>query len=79
MYRTTVNFKIKPALDHDKQKILEMFFKDWIDNTSIQYTFDANNLHDIDVLRVGFEHQEDATALILKGIPYEFRNYIEIV
>lgn len=79
MYNRTVKFRIIGHIaGTDKEQILEMFFKDWVDNTSTNYNVDIHSWHSLDILEVKFENEEDALALRLKGIPEEFRPYIEI-
>jgi len=89
MYQTSLYFKFKNTSDSDKQKILEMFFKAWVDDTcnnEVGYALMRDYLHDdykttpvIETFRVDFERMEDAVALKLKGVPDEFQNYLEIV
>lgn len=83
-------FKIKDTVDVDKHQLLELFFKDWIDNTcdrQVQYRVERDVEKDWmpgmvryrETFRVDFEKQEDFVALKLKGIPSEFTNFLEIV
>lgn len=81
---TTLKFRIKNTIGFDKHKILELFIKDWIDGTcdqEVQYNMfqDPQPPGLARIFRVDFFNQEDATALRLKGIPSEFRDYIEII
>ena len=90
----SIYFVVKTDVKKDKHQILEMFFKDWIDascNNEVEYTvehlpdiFSRNGYYFATApqnkrYRVDFEKQEDALALLLRGVPEEFRNYLEIV
>jgi len=88
MYQTSLLFRIKDSAALEKHRILEIFFKSWIDNTcnnEVGYTLEkvAEVSTDVsqwqELYRVDFEHIEDATVLRLKGIPTELQNYVEIV
>jgi len=83
-------FKIKDNVDIDKYRILELFFKDWVDNTcenQVQYKVQRDVIkewipgmvHYSETFRVDFERQEDAVAMKLKGVPQKFQTYLEIV
>jgi len=78
-------FKIKDTVDIDKHRLLELFFKDWVDDTcdnQVNYKVEktiSSGIGRYDIFRVDFETQEDITAVILKGIPQEFQSYLEIV
>lgn len=83
-------FKIKDSVDVDKHRLLELFFKDWIDdscNREVQYKIERDFEKDWipgmvryrETFRVDFEKQEDCLALKLKGVPKEFKNFIELV
>jgi hypothetical protein len=80
-------YKIKDTVDAEKHYLLELFFKDWVDescNNQVNYKFESRKQKngstlDEEVLRVDFETQEDAVILTLKGIPVEFQDYLEIV
>lgn len=80
-------FKTKANIDTNKHKVLEILFKDWVDdicNNKVDYFIDNSYLvSGIDghtkTFRVDFQEYEDALALKLKGIPVEFREYLEIV
>lgn len=75
MYSTSLSYRVKPYGD-DNYRILQFFFKAWVDETcdnEVQYTMNPDDI------KVDFEHPEDAIALKLKGIPDEFQNYLEIV
>ena len=85
MYQTSLYFKIKDSTALEKYKLLEIFFKSWVDdscNNEVSY-----NLVQIpstprlfsEIYRVDFDRIEDAVALKLKGIPSEFQDYIELV
>lgn len=79
-HQTSLLFKIKGTTSFDKHRILEMFFKSWVDDVchnDVSYT----NLwlsSDEEVYRVDFEYEEDAVILKLKAFPKEFQNHIEI-
>ena len=83
MYQTSLIFKIKDsATDLEKQRILVLFFKSWIDDlckNKVFYEFNYDHLRYRDLCKVEFEHSEDAVVLKLKGIPDEFSQYIEFV
>lgn len=82
-------FKIKDTVDIDKHRLIELFFKGWIDDTcdnQVQYeikkvfrTWEPGMVHCSETFRVYFEKGEDAVALRLKGIPEEFRDFLEII
>jgi hypothetical protein len=83
-------FKIKANVDVDKHRLLELFFKDWVDDTcenQVQYNVERDVDKDWEpgmvryreTFRVDFDRQEDALALRLRGVPQEFRDFLEIV
>lgn len=83
-------FKIKDTVDVDKHRLLEIFFKDWVDdscNNQVQYRVERDvkkdwqpgMVHYHETFRVDFEKQEDAVVMSLKGVPKEFQMYLEIV
>lgn len=81
-------FKIKDSVNVDKHKILEFFFADWVDNTcekEVNYSSERRVDERFGIpyyqktLRVDFDRQEDALAIMLKGIPKEFQSYLEII
>lgn len=90
MYQTSLFFHLRT--DQDRKNILKMFFKDWADticNSEVTYsstttdTLSYNNyipttVYD-EIIRVDFEHEEDAVAMKLKGIPEEFQKYLTII
>lgn len=87
---TSLYFKIKSDIDADNERIIELFFRDWVDSTcnnEVHYDVDDipviafNNVgkaHFYRRVRVDFEKQEDAVALVLKGVPPEFTNHLEL-
>jgi len=78
---TSLKFKIKDSVVSEKRRLLELFFRDWVDDScdsQVQYSFESIDKFQ-DILLVDFDTQEDALALKLKGIPEEFRQYIDIV
>lgn len=78
MYQTSLLFKIKDN-NIPNQRILDMFFKSWIDDicdNEVQYTVEHNVL---DTLRVDFDKREDAVLVKLRGIPTEFDKYLEFI
>lgn len=88
MYQTSLFFKIKDTAVLEKHRILEIFFKSWIDdacNNEVEYTLiDVSEAPTGSFLweetyRVDFECTEDAVALKLKDVPLEFKSYIEMV
>lgn len=86
MYQTSLFFKIKDSAALDKHRILEIFFKSWVDDTcnnEVMYNIipsinPQKHLFE-ELYRIDFERVEDALALKLKGVPHEFQNYIEII
>lgn len=83
-------FKVKANVDADKQRLLELFFKDWVDDTcnnevhynverDVEKDWEPGMVRYRETFRVDFERQEDAVALRLKGVPKEFQNFLEIV
>jgi hypothetical protein len=83
---SSVIFRIKESVDIEKHKIIELFFKDWVDGTcdnqvkyKTGYVPKWQHLNLQGTLRVEFEMQEDATALRLRGVPHYFRDYLEII
>lgn len=94
MDQTSILFKIKDRADLDNHRILEIFFKAWVDeicNNEVQYkverdvnddrpygNYDSYNRWP-ETFRINFNREEDAVILKLKGIPEEFQNYLEFV
>lgn len=83
-------FKIKDSVNSDKHRLLELFFKDWVDDAcdnQVEYRIEKEStkewqpgmVHYTETFRVDFLKQEDALAIKLKGIPEEFESYLEIV
>jgi hypothetical protein len=63
-----------------------MFFEDWADgicnNEVIYSTYIANRPLfgvEIEIIKVDCVREEDAVAMKLRGVPEEFRQYLEIV
>lgn len=63
-----------------------MFFQGWADeicNNEVSYSTVAINggsrMWWNEIIRVEFVNEEDAVAIKLKGIPDEFKEYLEIV
>jgi hypothetical protein len=80
MYQTSLFFKITAPNFANKDRMLELFFKSWIDNAcNNNVTFTNVTNPTINTVRVDFDFSEDAIALRLKGIPSEFTNYIDLV
>jgi hypothetical protein len=90
MYDTSLIFRIKDTLPLTNHKILELFFKSWVDeachnNVKYEISRDINGEWEPgnhifnETFRVTFKHRGDAVALKLKGIPQSFQNYIEFV
>lgn len=85
----SLHFRIKNTVAEDKHRLLELFFKDWVDSScdnQVNYKIErgvVENTHSglcyNETLRVDFERVEDATVLSLKGVPPEFSDYIEFV
>jgi len=79
MYQTSLFFEI--AATEDKQKIIEIFFRSWIDEicmNEVSYNIQTP-VADSDHFSIDFERIEDATAVKLRGIPDEFSEYIKFV
>ena len=83
-------FRVKDSVDADKRRLLELFFKDWVDtscNNQVHYKIERNikkdwvpgTLNYKETFLVNFEEQEDAVVMSLKGVPKEFQQYLEIV
>ena len=83
-------FKIKDNVATDKHRLLELFFKDWIDETcenQVQYRVERDVEKDWypgmvsyrETFRVDFDRDEDFLALKLRGVPREFQAFLEIV
>lgn len=83
-------FKVKADVDVDKYRILELFLKDWIDDTcnnEVHYDISERGEYSqyspypfhTQYFNVEFDRSEDALAVKLKGIPEMFQNYVEIV
>lgn len=87
MYKTSLFFKLRDNGASEKHRVLEMFFKSWVDdacNNEVDYTLEEtkstiNPKNCIEIYRVDFENTEDAVALKLTGVPKEFQHYIELV
>jgi hypothetical protein len=84
----TLFFKIKDSAIPHKHKILELFFKSWVDgvcNNEVKYTLEEvleaplGSTSWEETYRAEFDRIEDAVALKLQGIPDEFKDYIEII
>lgn len=74
--RTSILFKTKENIETDKKLLVELFFKDWVDQICEQqvvYKVERN------AMTVDFEKQEDAVALRLRGLPPEFQDYLELI
>lgn len=76
MMLNSIVFKARENNIGDKYRLVELFFKDWVDQTCDQQ---VQYIGCDKALRVDFENQEDALALRLRGLPSEFRDYLEIV
>ena len=79
-------YKIKPNVNIDKHRLIELFFMDFIDDTcdnKIQYQLEREwqpgMVHSTETLRIDFEREEDTLAMYLRGVPKEFQQYLEIV
>lgn len=80
MYQTSLFFKITAPNFANKDSMLELFFKSWIDDAcNNNVTFTDVTSPTLNTVRVDFDFSEDAIVLRLKGIPTEFANYIEII
>lgn len=87
---TSLLFKTRESVSFDKHRLVELFFRDWVDQIceqQVQYRVERNVDKDWlpgmvnyrETFRVDFERQEDAVALRLRGLPPEFQNYLEII
>lgn len=75
----SLSFKIKSDVDIDKHRLLEFFFKVWVDsgcNKQVKYSIERGVNK---TFSAHFEKSEDALALTLRGVPLEFEKYLEIV
>ncbi len=78
-------YQIKDTVDVDKRQLLELFFKDWAEDTGcnhVHYEVSKNqHMHSAHrgAFRLDFECTEDLVALKLRGVPLEFRNFIELI
>ena len=84
MYQTSLFFVIKHTIAEEKRRIVEIFFKSWVDgNCNNEVNIDRVKFTaDLDwymLIRADFENSEDAVAIKLKGVPVKYQNYIEIV
>lgn len=82
---TSLIFKIKDPSNPDNSRVLEIFFKDWIDRSCDNevkivkhYTRDPVYFDNLMYFEAQFTNIEDATAIKLKGIPNEFEKYLEL-
>ena len=85
MHQTSLFFKIKDTAALEKHKLLEIFFKSWVDescNNEVSYKVESlpnqNSLFE-EIFRIDFDRMEDAVIIKLKGVPLEFKNYIELI
>ena len=81
MYQTNVNVKVKKWLP-PQSSVISMFIENWIEETTREYSWSISSRDAAGrpmALLFSFENSEDAVAIKLKGIPHEFRNYLEIV
>lgn len=72
-----IYYKIKDTVDADKHRLINLFFKDWVDgvcDNRVRFT-SSNSTESI----ADFDRQEDALAMRLHGIPPKFQMYVEIV
>lgn len=80
---TPIFFKIKNSSKQSNHRILELFFKSWVDNNcnnEVEYSVEQiPNIQLSEIVRVDFKNYDDAIALVLKGIPFEFQPYMEII
>jgi hypothetical protein len=87
---SSILFKIKESVDIDKHRIIELFFKDWVDDScdnEVKIKIERDVIKDwipgmvyyVETFRVDFDKPEDAVALRLRGIPPDFENYLELV
>jgi len=80
-------FIFKDTVDSDKHRLVEIFFKDWLDNLSDnQVSYDIKkvinwhpNYKHHKIFHVMFDKQEDAVVMKLRGVPKEFQSYLEMV
>jgi hypothetical protein len=82
MYQSSLFFRINSDIASEKHRILELFFKSYVDavcNNEVNYIIEHNKCDSAEIFRVVFDNIEDATAIRLKGIPEEFGQYLEFV
>ena len=93
MYQTSLKYHLKAG--GDKKKILEMFFKDWVDgicNNKVKYSSTVESEDYLysrgtplptpivtEIIKVEFDNEEDAVAMKLKGLPVDLRKYMSLV
>lgn len=82
----SIYFKIKNIEDEDTGRVLEYFFKDWIDRACenevkvSKHSYpDPTRFETLHYFQAQFYNVEDVTALKLRGIPEEFQKYLEIL
>lgn len=68
----------------NNRNVLHMFFEDWADNicnSNVKYSIvggDGGGLSSWnEIIRVDFDTEEDATAMLLKGIPNDLQKYLK--
>lgn len=83
MYQTSLYYRLVAA--DDKKKVLDLFFKDWADgicNDEVAYStvssYRVGQKLLYETIRVDFNNAEDATAMLLKGIPKELQTYLQM-
>lgn len=76
MMYNSILFKANENMTGDKYRLVGIFFKDWVDQICEQQ---VQYVERDKTFRADFDNQEDALALRLRGLPPEFRDYLEIV
>ena len=87
---SSITFRLRDSVEVDKHRLVELFFKDWVDNicdNEVRFTVQRDVIKDwtpgmvsyTETFRVLFENQEDELALRLKGVPVEFQKYLEMI
>ena len=73
-----IYFKIKETVNKDLHRIVEFFFRGWVDDVC-DNRVEITEVEQKALYKVEFDHNEDALVVHLKGLPKEFIKYLEIV
>lgn len=86
----SIYYRTKPQIPIDKHRLVEIFFKDWVDticDRKVQFSIERDISKEWlpgmvtyqETFRVDFEKSEDALVMQLRGVPAEFGDYLEMV